>query len=219
MSIQFSLSLSFSLSGKSLQLGISMTVFFVSQPKLMLECCSFRCDIPTELVAIIRAYYQEALDNSSIREAVECWCAVVYSHSSADEVKLVYLQRKYCLLRYGVIADWDTSQVTDMSQLFFGLKSFNDDISTWDTSNVITMKQMFESAEKFNQSLEEWNVEKVSDMSGMFYAASNFNRPLARWNMKNVTNLSNMFRNGHFFNQPLDEWNVENVKKHVQYVY
>jgi surface protein len=44
---------------------------------------------------------------------------------------------------YGPIADWDVSAITDMSDLFKDLNSFNADISSWDTSSVATMSQMF----------------------------------------------------------------------------
>ncbi len=37
---------------------------------------------------------------------------------------------------YGPIADWDTSQVTDMNELFKDKNTFNDAITNWDTSLV-----------------------------------------------------------------------------------
>jgi len=46
-------------------------------------------------------------------------------------------------LKYGAIADWDVSAITDMNVLFFGFNFFNADISRWDTSSVTDMKQMF----------------------------------------------------------------------------
>ena len=45
--------------------------------------------------------------------------------------------------KYGPIADWDVSAITDMSDLFYDLKSINTDISRWDTSSVTTMRGMF----------------------------------------------------------------------------
>jgi surface protein len=44
---------------------------------------------------------------------------------------------------YGPIADWDVSAITDMTNLFSGLKNFNADISNWDTSSVTNMFGMF----------------------------------------------------------------------------
>ena len=45
--------------------------------------------------------------------------------------------------KYGPIADWDVSAITDMSDLFYDLKSINTDISRWDTSSVTNMYRMF----------------------------------------------------------------------------
>ena len=44
---------------------------------------------------------------------------------------------------YGLIAGWDVSMITDMSNLFNNLQNFNADISSWDTSKVTTMYRMF----------------------------------------------------------------------------
>jgi len=46
--------------------------------------------------------------------------------------------------KYGAIAGWCVSGVTDMSVLFFNLRSFNADISGWDTSRVTDMSRMFD---------------------------------------------------------------------------
>ena len=43
-------------------------------------------------------------------------------------------------LKYGPIADWDTSGVVNMAQLFFNKATFNADISKWDVSNVVGME-------------------------------------------------------------------------------
>ena len=45
--------------------------------------------------------------------------------------------------KYGPIAGWCVSRVTDMGKLFFGMYHFNEDISSWDTSRVTNMHAMF----------------------------------------------------------------------------
>ena len=45
--------------------------------------------------------------------------------------------------KYGPIADWDVSNVSDMSHLFDNLEDFNEHISNWITSGVTTMERMF----------------------------------------------------------------------------
>ena len=45
--------------------------------------------------------------------------------------------------KYGPIADWGVSAITDMSSLFYYLQNFNEDISNWDTSSVTNMLAMF----------------------------------------------------------------------------
>ena len=55
--------------------------------------------------------------------------------------------------KYGPIAGWNVSAITDMSHLFFSLNNFNADISSWDTSRVTSMSYMFSDAFAFNQPL------------------------------------------------------------------
>ena len=69
---------------------------------------------------------------------------------------------------YGNISDWDVSSVTDMSELFTWMITFNDDISRWDVSNVTNMHRMFFHSHAFNRNIGGWNVSKVVNMSEMF---------------------------------------------------
>jgi surface protein len=47
------------------------------------------------------------------------------------------------IAKYGPIADWCVSAITEMTTLFYNLKNFNADIFGWDTSSVTTMHYMF----------------------------------------------------------------------------
>jgi surface protein len=94
---------------------------------------------------------------------------------------------------YGVMPDWDVSQVTDMRNAFLDRTDFNADISVWNISVVFTMRDMFAGASSFNQNISSWDVSYVSDTAGMFNRASSFNQPLDNWDVRSVTNMLYMF--------------------------
>ena len=68
----------------------------------------------------------------------------------ADEASLRTAAQEYntnvtaATARYGPIADWDVSAITDMSDLFLDLGGFDGNITNWDTSSVTNMHGMFE---------------------------------------------------------------------------
>ena len=128
-----------------------------------------------ELVALyeIEPYIILALDNDTIRVAVE-------------EYRKKRKKRNVIIKKYGKIEDWNTSEVTDMSRMFWDAHNFNQDISKWDVSSVTNMEDMFMCAKSFNQDISGWDVSKVTDMNEMFYdemfyKADNFNLENAPW--------------------------------------
>ncbi len=108
-----------------------------------------------------------------------------------------------------------TTQITNMSSLFSGKQSFNDNISNWDVSNVTNMNNMFNNARAFNQDISSWDVSNVTAMQQMFENARSFNQNIDAWDVSSVTNMSSMFKNAFQFNQPItsapNRWNVSNV--------
>ena len=103
-----------------------------------------------------------------------------------------------------------TSDITDMSELFYQRPNFNSNIASWDVSNVTDMYSMFrESA--FNQDINSWDVSSVTDMSYMFYYATSLNQDISNWDVGNVTDMVNMFGHASAFNQPIGDWNVSGV--------
>ena len=109
------------------------------------------------------------------------------------------------------IGFWDTSNVTDMSIMFYGATAFNQDIGSWDTSSVTSMNSIFENATAFNQDIGNWDTSSVTDMVGMFYEASSFNQDIGNWNTSKVTRMERMFWAAEAFNQDLSGWCVSNI--------
>jgi surface protein len=113
------------------------------------------------------------------------------------------------------IGNWDVSQVTDMSNMFFS-SAFNQPITNWDVSKVTNMSGMF-CYSQFNQPIGNWDVFKVTDMSNLFKGdwmwmdnVNPFNHPLENWDVGNVKDMTEMFSSSQF-NQPIGNWDVSKV--------
>ena len=116
------------------------------------------------------------------------------------------------------ISDWDTSNVINMTYMFYGAVAFNQDISKWNTSKVTNMSFMFwdgENNSAFNQNIGSWNVSNVTDMRSMFRGAKKFNNggnsSIGSWNTAKVINMSQLFFNASAFNQNIGSWNTGQV--------
>ncbi|MCW4470535.1 BspA family leucine-rich repeat surface protein [Flavobacterium sp. MFBS3-15] len=120
---------------------------------------------------------------------------------------------QFCLALNGPanIGSWDTSNVTDMSNLFNGNTVFNQNISGWNTGSVTDMMNMFASASAFNQPIGNWDVSSVTNMNYMFGSATSFNRDLTNWDTSSVTNMFGMFQGATSFNGDLSGWDTSNV--------
>jgi surface protein len=143
----------------------------------------------------------------------------------------------YNLTNIPYINSWDTSLVTNMSNMFYATSfnqdiggwvtsgvtnmggmfqstPFNQDIGNWDVSSVINTSNMFNNALSFNNggspSISGWTTSSVTDMSFMF-SSSPFNQPIGNWDVSNVTNMGSMFYFTTSFNQDIGNWNVGNV--------
>ncbi len=106
------------------------------------------------------------------------------------------------------IANWDTSSVEKMNEMFsqtgYNVGSFFSlDVSSWDTSNVTDMNNMFNYAGSNATTwsigdLSSWDTSKVTDMNRMFnYAGYNDTTwsigDFSSWDTSKVTNMRYMF--------------------------
>jgi surface protein len=110
------------------------------------------------------------------------------------------------------VTNVNTSEIADMSYLFYNKDEFNQDISGWNVSGVTNMSGMFQGASYFNQDISGWDVSSVTNMSGMFWYADIFNGDISGWDVSGVTNMSGMFWYAVFFNGDISGWDVSSVE-------
>ena len=115
-------------------------------------------------------FSQTPITDNNIHSAVDLW------ESNQNNAEATY----------GHISSWDTSSVTDMSELFESYTTFNEDIGSWDTSSVVTMQDMFNGAIAFNQDISFWDVSNVVNMDYMFVYTIDFSRDLSKWCVSNI---------------------------------
>lgn len=106
------------------------------------------------------------------------------------------------------------NSLTNLSYAFWQCNNFNQNISAWDTSNITNMRDMFSSLgtspkASYNQPLNAWNTSNVTNMQNMFREQSLFNQPLNNWDTSSVTNMNNMFNSAEDFDQDISSWCVE----------
>ena len=94
---------------------------------------------------------------------------------------------------YAPLATTCTSNVTDMTAMFYEATSFNQDIGSWDVSSVTNMKYMFQDAIVFNGDISSWDVSSVKKMTYMFYNATSFNQNLSGWCVSNIISMLSNF--------------------------
>ena len=91
---------------------------------------------------------------------------------------------------------FDTSQVTDMRQMFSSYRGKSLDLSELDTSNVTSMAYMFSSGQFMTDlNISNFDTSKVTNMSYMFEAYGGDSLDLSKWDVSNVTDVSYMFYN------------------------
>ncbi len=129
------------------------------------------------------------------------------THTSADPVSSRYVAHPYIFIpNNGLYFD---EPPTDFSNMFNDSSTINDpDIGLWNTSNITNMQNMFRGAIAFNQDIGTWDTSGVTDMSYMFVSAPTFNADISGWDTSSVVNMYGVFRDATTFNQDLSQWCV-----------
>ena len=94
------------------------------------------------------------------------------------------------------VSNWDTSNVTNMSNTFSNCELLTSiDVSKWNTSKVTNMEGMFVGCNLLaSVDVSKWNTSKVTDMASMFSGCGTLRSiDVSKWNTSNVTDISGMF--------------------------
>ena len=105
----------------------------------------------------------------------------------------------------------NTSEVTDMSQMFAGAVLVAPYVSGWDTSAVTNMSSMFEGAAEAKPYTKFWNTSAVTDMSMMFKGAVKAKPKVTDWDTLAVANMASMFEGAVEANPDTMDWDTSAV--------
>ena len=97
------------------------------------------------------------------------------------------------------LSNLDTSQVTDMENMFSSCGVKELDLSNWDTSNVTDMNNMFGGCRKLEKvNVKSFNTKNVKNMHDMFFGCSKLRKlDLSSFETPNLTNIGLMFGEDH----------------------
>jgi surface protein len=98
-----------------------------------------------------------------------------------------------------VVINWfepGTNQQTTVYQKY-GL------IENWDMSQITNLQSFFKDSSSFNSDISKWTLDKVTKLEGMFYGAAAFNIDVSKWNLASATNLVDMFKDATLFTHSL----------------
>lgn len=119
-------------------------------------------------------------------------------------------------LNKNVGKNWNTSEVTDMSSMFRECRSLNKNVGkNWDTSEVTDMCCMFESCILLDKNVGKyWDTSNVQTFYCMFEFCINLDKNIGKnWNASKTTDMARMFCECRRLNQPIGKkWQTTNVK-------
>ena len=113
-----------------------------------------------------------------------------------DELKKIIKEKYDKNHQFIDLNSYDTSNLTDLSYAFSGLKNLEEiDIEFWDVSKVTSMEAMFfecESLKKIN--LLGWDVKSLTSTNSMFFGCKSLKElNLSTWKCYDLKNLDYMF--------------------------
>ena len=162
----------------------------------------------------VTAVCASCLSDATIQNAVDSW--FMGSASSKASVQATY----------GVIENWDVSEVTTMRYLFDAYYPINSkeqkifdwtglpgdsSVSNWNVSKVQDFYNTFSNCRNFNGDLSKWNTGSATTMSAMFDYDAKFNSDISKWKTGKVISMKHMLLDAQKFNRDISKWDVSNV--------
>lgn len=129
-----------------------------------------------------------SFDTSNVTKMANLFCMWTNENGMAPEARL-------STIIFG--NKWDTSNVTNMKDMFSGTAITSLDLSNWNTAKVTYMFHMFNACNKLIElNLCGWNTSNVTNMEAMFNATSSLEHIYVgnNWTTENA-NTTNMFLN------------------------
>ncbi|MBC74923.1 MAG: hypothetical protein CME64_02820 [Halobacteriovoraceae bacterium] len=108
--------------------------------------------------------------------------------------------------------NWNTHRVTNMDNMFYQSDAASPNTTNWDVSNVRTMYRMFYNADIANPNTSSWKTDKLTNTYQMFGYAPLANPDISNWNTSNITNPSGMFLNATSANPDVSNWDTSNMQ-------
>lgn len=122
--------------------------------------------------------------------------SMINAHSNSSNMFCPSLLNGGIVLLEIVLGDgFNTSNVTNMSRMFYGSDISNIDLSNFNTSSVTSMCEMFGYCKRLTSlNISHFNTNNVTDMGLMFRFCWSLARlDLSNFNTSNVTSMRNMF--------------------------
>ncbi|EAE8309340.1 BspA family leucine-rich repeat surface protein [Listeria monocytogenes] len=91
------------------------------------------------------------------------------------------------------LSNFDTSKVASMMNMFYGSAATSLDLSNFDTSKVTTMYGMFSGSAATSIDVSNFNTSNVTTMYGMFSGSAVTSIDVSNFDTSNVTNMPYMF--------------------------
>lgn len=120
---------------------------------------------------------------------------------------------EFCRAKEIKLGNLNTSNVTNMAQMFIGCVTDTLDLSNLDTSKVRSMNEMFSECVIKSINLSKFNTSNVIDMSRMFMYSSIEELDLSNFDTSKVTDMSQMFQGCRIKRINLSSFDTHNVKR------